>query len=75
EKYLAEVEISFKQKGLKVSSIVVFGQPADQIIDYSQANNVDLLLPPVMVEAASHAGYSEVSLIKFYTRETRLFWL
>jgi nucleotide-binding universal stress UspA family protein len=43
EKYLAEVEISFKQKGLKVSSIVVFGQPADQIIDYSQANNVDLI--------------------------------
>lgn len=41
--YLNSVANRFKKWGLKVSSIVVSGSPANQIIDYAKANSIDLI--------------------------------
>lgn len=41
--YLESIEKSLSGKGLKTSSAVAFGAPADGIIDYAKANAVDLI--------------------------------
>lgn len=41
--YLDGIASRFKEKGLIVSSQVAFGSPADQIIDFAEANSVDLI--------------------------------
>jgi nucleotide-binding universal stress UspA family protein len=41
--YLESIEKSLSGKGLKTSSAVAFGAPADEITDYAKANAVDLI--------------------------------
>lgn len=41
--YLDGIASRFKEKGLAVSNHVAFGSPADQIIDFAGANNIDLI--------------------------------
>jgi nucleotide-binding universal stress UspA family protein len=41
--YLNDVRDALEKKGLRVSSAVTMGLPPDQILDYSEANAVDLI--------------------------------
>jgi nucleotide-binding universal stress UspA family protein len=41
--YLDGIGKKLKGKGLGVSSVVVIGSSADQIIDYAKANTIDLI--------------------------------
>jgi nucleotide-binding universal stress UspA family protein len=41
--YLDSVGKAFRDKGLSTSSIVALGSPADKIIDYADANAIDLI--------------------------------
>jgi nucleotide-binding universal stress UspA family protein len=41
--YLDSVGKAFREKGLSTSSIVALGSPADKIIDYADANAIDLI--------------------------------
>ncbi len=41
--YLSNIEKRLTDKGIKVTSVVVTGVPADTIIDYAKTNNIDLI--------------------------------
>jgi nucleotide-binding universal stress UspA family protein len=41
--YLDSVGKAFREKGLSTSSVVALGSPADKIIDYADANAIDLI--------------------------------
>jgi nucleotide-binding universal stress UspA family protein len=41
--YLDSVEKVFQEKGLSTSSAIALGSPAEQIIDYAEANAIDLI--------------------------------
>jgi nucleotide-binding universal stress UspA family protein len=43
KKYLHSVELKIKERKISSSSIVVVGQPAEQILDFADANNIDLI--------------------------------
>lgn len=44
EKYLLKIEKKFKDAGLRVSSQVLTGKPADEIIDYAHRNQINLIV-------------------------------
>ena len=44
EKYLSQVVNRIKQEGVKCHAEVIFGEVADSLIDYSEANDIDLIL-------------------------------
>ena len=44
EKYLEEVVNRLKQNGVKFQTEVLVGKAADSLIDYSEANDIDLIL-------------------------------
>ncbi|MDY6911396.1 MAG: universal stress protein [Chloroflexota bacterium] len=52
--YLAEQQTKLASGGLKVSSEVVWGKPADTIIDFAENNGVDL----VMIATHGRSGVS-----------------
>ncbi|HEM62357.1 MAG TPA: universal stress protein [Chloroflexi bacterium] len=41
---VAEVEAMLREKGIKARSVVLFGQPAEEIIDYAKDENADLIV-------------------------------
>ena len=43
EKYLAAMEKRLKEKGLKVRTVLMKGDPASEILDYAANNSVDLI--------------------------------
>ena len=44
EKYLKEIVNQLKQNGVKFQTAVLAGKAADSLIDYSEANDIDLIL-------------------------------
>ena len=50
EKYLNNVRDNLKQKGLRTSSVVALGSAAEQIIDYAEAHDIDV------IAMSSHGG-------------------
>ena len=44
EEYLKEVVSRFKQDGVKFQTEVIAGKVADTLVDYTEANNIDLIL-------------------------------
>jgi nucleotide-binding universal stress UspA family protein len=43
-KYLARIEHRLEKKGIKSCSVVMIGDPADEITKYAAKNNVDMIL-------------------------------
>jgi len=41
--YLNDIAKPFKERGLKTSTAVAFGSPADQILDYAKAKSIDII--------------------------------
>jgi nucleotide-binding universal stress UspA family protein len=44
EKYLAKVADDLKKKGVAAQKVIVKGKAADEILDYAEKNNVDLIV-------------------------------
>lgn len=42
--YIQEMAKTMKQKAIKVKSVIVTGDPAEQIIDYADKKNIDLII-------------------------------
>jgi nucleotide-binding universal stress UspA family protein len=44
EKHLAKVANKLKKKGINVSTVIVEGKPSDEILNYADKNQVDLII-------------------------------
>ena len=44
ESYLSKAADSLKEDGIAVQTVVVSGRPAEQILDYANKNQVDLII-------------------------------
>ena len=44
EDYLAKMADKLKKKGIKVSTVTVEGKPSDEILNYADENQVDLII-------------------------------
>ena len=42
--YLEEVATTFQSSGIKAKSVLLFGNPADEILDHAEQNDTDLII-------------------------------